>query len=110
MLWGKRLGDDVFDVLENHLVDAGVAAGVLWDWWLPASAKQRLATIAGISVGDCGRLVQAAAGLHDVGKMMPAFQRQERNPHVTIPEDMDMFPHMQESKHMVEGNDFVLYR
>lgn len=72
-LWGKTGEGDSWLPLMQHLHDSADVAERLWDHWLGASIKWRLA-------GWCGGLDAAKAlaiflaGSHDCGKTTPAFQ------------------------------------
>ena len=61
--------------LAQHLVDAAEVAGYLWRHWIPEHIKERVASAAG---GDAagGALVSWLAGVHDCGKLSPAFAHQ----------------------------------
>ncbi|MFG2895076.1 CRISPR-associated helicase Cas3' [Streptomyces sp. NPDC048248] len=73
-VWGKERGLARRYPLICHLLDAAAAAGVLWDRVLTGSARARLAEAAGLPEERLRRLVGLWAGLHDVGKIIPAFQ------------------------------------
>ncbi len=63
--------------LPRHLLDAARVAGRLWDDWLPASIRQDISVRAGgEAAGRC--LVTWLAGVHDIGKLSPAFAEQIR--------------------------------
>ncbi|MBW3084711.1 CRISPR-associated nuclease/helicase Cas3 [Austwickia sp. TVS 96-490-7B] len=84
-LWGKTDTDDAWLPLWRHLADASQVAMMLWDNWLPASAKDHIAS--SLPGGhDDGRILLAwLAGVHDIGKATPAFQikAQVIAPHLT---------------------------
>lgn len=57
-----------------HLLDTAEVAGVMWDEWLAPIVKARIAAL-GEPGGLSGRdLVRWLAGVHDIGKISPAFQ------------------------------------
>lgn len=59
--------------LVRHLADSAAVAGLVWDRWLPIRTKQVIS--AGLPEGsDDGRtLLRWLAGVHDIGKLSPAF-------------------------------------
>lgn len=59
--------------LWQHLDDAGAVAGHLWDAWLAPSVRRLVSS--GLPDGDADgrRLVSWLAGVHDIGKVSPAF-------------------------------------
>ncbi|WP_369186042.1 CRISPR-associated helicase Cas3' [Streptomyces sp. Y1] len=72
---GKRRGLTGSYPLVCHLADAAVVAGALWDSYLTSSQRQLIAGGWGVDLGWARRLVMLAGGLHDVGKIVPCFQR-----------------------------------
>lgn len=62
--------------LAQHLDDAGGVMGFLWDEWLSPSVRRLIS--AGLPDGDADgkRLVTYLAGIHDIGKISPAFAMQ----------------------------------
>ena len=75
-MWGKS-GDLVRPLpLWRHLADAADVAGLLWDEWLPASARKRISAELPRGAADGRVLVQWQAGIHDIGKATPAFAGQ----------------------------------
>lgn len=101
VLWGKGIerrlrGDDPYP-LAAHLLDTVVAAGAVWDVWLTPRLRRLLAThLTGSDTPGAAdlnlarRLVQFAAGLHDLGKANPVFQGQLGSP----------FPHRAAQEHL----------
>lgn len=77
--WAKtvKLGDGTECVyaLVDHLLDTAAMALLLWDRYL--TGNQRAVIRAGLRVGDerARGLVAFWAGLHDIGKLTPSFQR-----------------------------------
>ncbi|MET8779161.1 CRISPR-associated helicase Cas3' [Nocardia sp. NPDC004654] len=73
-LWGKRKGLSAPYPLVCHLLDAGSAAGVLWDGWLSRGLRRFIARGLGVDESRARAMVVWWAGLHDIGKAMPGFQ------------------------------------
>lgn len=70
--WAKhRRDDDTSLSLVRHSEDAAAVAGHLWDDWLPRSTREHLA--AGRSAVEMRVLACWLAGVHDIGKLSPAF-------------------------------------
>ena len=72
-LWGKTGEGDSWLPLMQHLHDSADVAERLWDRWLAASIKQRLADWCG-GLDSARALAIFLAGGHDCGKTTPAFQ------------------------------------
>lgn len=72
--WAKYDRDSQLGLsLFRHLADSAAVAGRLWDEWLPGNVKELIAESLPGGVGD-GRLVAVwLAGVHDIGKVTPAF-------------------------------------
>ncbi len=86
LFWAKTnrekiygLPDDWTHPLWAHLIDVGSAAQVLWDHFLPAPLKQKMADGLGMDVLEAGRFLSIWIGLHDLGKGIPSFQGTESN-------------------------------
>ncbi|WP_320068179.1 CRISPR-associated helicase Cas3' [Micromonospora sp. RTGN7] len=80
LVWGKTNRDRGFWLpLHRHLADSADVAGLLWDVWLPANVRQRIAEPLPGSADDGRRLVRWLAGIHDIGKATPAFAWQVRH-------------------------------
>src|SRR5690606_12848526 len=64
--------------LVRHLADSAEVAKLVWDRWLPAHTRRLIS--AGLPGGDPdGRLLLCwLAGVHDIGKLTPAFACQVR--------------------------------
>lgn len=72
-VWGKTDRDSGLSLpLVQHLEDAALIMGYLWDTWLPRIVRERLAREIG-SEQHARALVCFLAGVHDVGKASPAF-------------------------------------
>ncbi len=71
--WAKSDREGARLSLVRHLCDAASVAGIVWDRWLPASTRRLISL--GLPEGEAdGRvLVRWLAGVHDVGKLTPAF-------------------------------------
>lgn len=78
-VWAKTHWDrDVNEVtgwmpLWQHLDDTAAVAGRLWNNWLPSSVRRQIAGCVGGDETRARRLVCWLAGVHDVGKVSPAF-------------------------------------
>ncbi|MEV6071894.1 CRISPR-associated helicase Cas3' [Nocardia sp. NPDC052001] len=71
--WAKSDSEGGSLSLVRHLADSAAVAGLVWDRWLPARTKDLIS--AGLPDGlEDGRvLLRWLAGVHDVGKLSPAF-------------------------------------
>ncbi|MCF3174858.1 CRISPR-associated helicase Cas3' [Streptomyces sioyaensis] len=87
-LWGKERGLARRYPLICHLLDTAAVAGVLWDRVLTDAARARLAGAMGLSEGQFRRLVSMWAGLHDVGKIIPAFQAMSQDAYAGLKSDV----------------------
>ena len=65
--------------LVRHLLDTGAAARCLWDAYVPAGLRKYIADGFGVTVEHAGALFALWAALHDIGKLTPEFQRQDRH-------------------------------
>ncbi|MCX5535175.1 CRISPR-associated helicase Cas3' [Streptomyces sp. NBC_00006] len=61
-----------------HLIDTAVLAGHLWDRYLSPGQRATVASGWGVGPEHARALVMFWAGLHDLGKLCPAFQAQTR--------------------------------
>ncbi len=59
-----------------HMIDAAHVAGMLWDCWVPFGVKNTIARAMGVDCDFAKRATVLLAGLHDLGKAVPAFQAQ----------------------------------
>lgn len=59
-----------------HLIDVATAARLLWDEYVPAGLKERIAADLDLSIDEAGDFLSLWIGLHDVGKAIPFFQAQ----------------------------------
>lgn len=76
-LWAKTSRDhpDEHHPLLFHMLDVGLVAKVLWDNALGLDFKSRLQDQLGLSPDQTAALISFWAGLHDMGKASPVFQR-----------------------------------
>ncbi len=77
-LWGKSRGLPQRYPLVCHLLDAGAAAQRLWDDYVPTGLRKFIADGFGGGVEHAGALIALWAALHDIGKLTPEFQGQDR--------------------------------
>ncbi len=73
--WGKtaRDGENAVLPLVRHLEDTAAMAAELWDHWLPEAVKIEIGRdLPGGSL-DARALFTFLAGVHDIGKLTPAF-------------------------------------
>lgn len=61
-----------------HLLDTAVVIETLWDTRVRPKLRARIAEAIGVSESDTRRLLAFTAAVHDVGKINPFFQYQER--------------------------------
>ncbi|MEV5695845.1 CRISPR-associated endonuclease Cas3'' [Micromonospora globbae] len=81
-VWGKSKHLRVPYPLLWHLIDTAAVAGVLWDRFLAPNQRRVIAEGLGTDVAHARSLMMFWAGLHDVGKATPGFQRQNVKPRV----------------------------
>lgn len=74
-IWGKSRHLPVPYPLLWHSIDAAAVAGVLWDRYLTPNQRRLIADGLGVDVAHARSLIMFYAGLHDVGKATPGFQR-----------------------------------
>ena len=76
--WAKTDSEGGSLSLVRHLADSAEVAKLVWDRWLPAHTRRLIS--AGLPGGDPdGRLLLCwLAGVHDIGKLTPAFACQVR--------------------------------
>lgn len=84
VVWAKKARDSQESKwlpLIVHMADAAETAALVWQNWLPASTKRKIADGLGLSMGDAAEYDEAAlpcltflAAAHDLGKAIPAFQ------------------------------------
>lgn len=70
-MWAKSDDEDRSLSLVSHAADAAAVAGYLWDHWLPRSVRDLLS--GGRSDDEMLAMARWLAGVHDVGKVSPAF-------------------------------------
>ncbi|MFQ6331511.1 CRISPR-associated helicase Cas3' (plasmid) [Nocardia sp. CWNU-33] len=71
--WAKTDRDGGSLSLVRHLADSAAVAGYVWDRWLPASTKRAISAELPRGVEDGRVLLRWLAGVHDIGKLTPAF-------------------------------------
>lgn len=59
-----------------HMIDAAHVARMLWDCWVPIGVKDTIARAMDVNCDLAKRVTVLLAGLHDLGKAVPAFQAQ----------------------------------
>jgi CRISPR-associated endonuclease/helicase Cas3 len=74
--WSRSREPQTFHPLLCHLIDVAVVAETMWQRVLSARARRRLAAALGVDEDAAGRWIAFWAGLHDIGKAAPVFQRQ----------------------------------
>ncbi|MBY8851478.1 CRISPR-associated helicase Cas3', partial [Saccharothrix sp. MB29] len=79
-LWGKKKGLKSPYPLVNHLLDAAAAGQALWELHVTSGVRRWLAAELKMTEDEVGLLVALLAGLHDVAKAIPCFQREEPRP------------------------------
>lgn len=73
-VWGKLdPASDSWMPLVRHLEDAAAVAGYLWDGFLPSATRGFVCEALGLADDQGRRLVSWLAGVHDIGKVTPAF-------------------------------------
>lgn len=77
-LWAKSDGglNEEWLPLFLHMIDAAHVARMLWDCWVPLGVKDTIARAMGVDCDFAKRVTVLLAGLHDLGKAVPAFQAQ----------------------------------
>ncbi|MGW7638565.1 HD domain-containing protein [Streptomyces decoyicus] len=76
-----------YPLLFRMLDDAAVAA-VLWDRYLSSSQRAVIADGLGVGMEQARSLTALLAGLRDLGKLVPGFQRRERGAWERLGEDL----------------------
>ncbi|MFF0541987.1 CRISPR-associated helicase Cas3' [Nocardia thailandica] len=71
--WAKSDRDGKSLSLFRHLIDTSVVAELVWDRWLPPHTRQVIATGLPEGLADGRVLLKWLAGVHDLGKLSPAF-------------------------------------
>ena len=59
-----------------HMIDTAYVARMLWDRWVPIGVKDTIARAMDVDCDFAKRVTILLAGLHDLGKAVPAFQAQ----------------------------------
>ncbi len=103
-LWAKAdKGKARTHPLICHMLDVAVVALALWDEALTAGLRDQIATSMGLGVGEAGRFLALLAGLHDIGKASPAFQRLYSPAVKPLERDGLPFPRQFTAKHPPHG-------
>ncbi|MGX2993930.1 CRISPR-associated endonuclease Cas3'' [Streptomyces sp. JNUCC 64] len=74
-LLGKSHGLEEPYPLMGHLLDTAMVAGAVWGEVLTAPQRAQIAAALRVEVEAAKRIVMFWAGLHDLGKIIPQFQR-----------------------------------
>ena len=76
LLWAKYdRKSDAWHPLLYHLLDVAAVACCMWDEFLGMGQKAWLARLSGLDEQSARGLLALLAGLHDIGKATPAFQK-----------------------------------
>ena len=102
-LWGKKKGEPPCEVrypLLLHMLDVAMVAQQLWNRSLHSGAKHFFADRLALTEPEAGTWVSFSAGLHDIGKASPVFQRKSQEAKrllemggATFDRFVDDFPH-----------------
>jgi len=77
LLWAKTSGDKTqTHSLIYHLIDVAQVIDALWDHSFPESVRRYFAESMNMDQDSARQWLAFTAGLHDLGKACPAFQRQ----------------------------------
>lgn len=76
-LWGKFRGLSAPYPLACHLLDAGAAAGAVWDAYLSPGFRRFVAEGMDTDEAHARRMIVLWVALHDIGKVIPCFQEQD---------------------------------
>lgn len=78
-LWAKKGENQTYHPLIYHMLDVASVAIAMWELTLPAGLRQHF--IQGLALDDehSKQMVAFLAGLHDIGKASPSFQRKDAN-------------------------------
>lgn len=77
MLWAKadRTDPSLYHPALCHLLDTAAVARTLWDECLSHGVRNRVTDLLGLpDAASAGRAISFLCGLHDIGKISPAFQ------------------------------------
>ncbi len=93
LLWGKLSRDKMRShPLVCHMLDVAEMTRALWHDALTAGQRAHWAAVLGLDEEAAGRLLAFWAGLHDLGKASPAFQRQWREAEASLSANGLPFP------------------
>lgn len=77
-LWAKTGAAEyshLWEPLYVHMLDSAGVAGEIWSHWLAASTREFVIAQTGLQSEEVAALVGFLAGVHDIGKATPNFQR-----------------------------------
>lgn len=74
--WGKERGLGVAYPLVCHGLDTAAAVRVLWRDFVSAGLRVKLGAALGLTESETCAVLEFWAALHDLGKIVPCFQRQ----------------------------------
>jgi CRISPR-associated endonuclease/helicase Cas3 len=89
-LWGKTGDGNRYHPLLCHLLDVAVTARQLWRYALPRTLSTRISSSLGIVEDEAAHAVSLLAGLHDLGKASPGFQRKSPVHARELPENLSI--------------------
>ena len=74
--WSRPGKPQTFHPLLCHLIDVAAVTETMWHRVLSPRAQRHFADALGVDADTAGRWITFWAGLHDIGKAAPVFQRQ----------------------------------
>jgi CRISPR-associated endonuclease/helicase Cas3 len=93
LLWAKTdKSKTITHPLICHLIDVAQVTLALWNTVLTGSIRTQFADALGLDVEAGGRLIAFLAGLHDLGKASPCFQRKHAPTQVSLAKAGLSFP------------------
>ena len=93
LLWAKTSRDKTqTHPLICHMIDVAYVTLALWDNVLTESIRAQFAAALGLEPDAAGRLIAFWAGLHDLGKASPCFQRKHKPTQALLVEEGLPFP------------------
>ena len=98
-LWAKRdpkgkpkAKTCAYHALIYHLLDVAAVAGCMWDDVFGAGQKAWLTAMSGLDEKATRRLLALLAGLHDIGKATPDFQKKVNDLYEALGDDLHECP------------------
>lgn len=78
LIWGKSDRDDPsrYHPLLFHMLDVANVAHILWDRCLSPHLRHQISNEMNLDDASCLHFISFLAGLHDIGKAAPQFQKQ----------------------------------